>query len=115
MLLVVMVICKTKTGICEEETMLKMNFGEALKALKSGLLVQRSGWNGIDMYLYLVQRSEFEVNRQPLLNIMGRGTVVKYRAHIDMKTADGSCVPWLASQSDLLDEDWMLYQPPEQQ
>lgn len=90
--------------------MILMGFEEALKALKSGLLIQRLGWNGKDMYLYLVNGSEFEVNRPPLNRIMPDGTHVKYRAHIDMKTADGSCVPWLASQSDLLDEDWVIYE-----
>ena len=35
------------------------------------------------------------------------GTEVEYHAHIDMKTAQGYVVPWLASQTDVLAEDWV--------
>jgi len=84
-----------------------MNFGDALKALKSGHSVARAGWNGKDMFLFLVQGSQFKVNRPPLLGIYSEGTEINYRPHIDMKTVNGEIVPWVASQSDLLEEDWM--------
>lgn len=83
-----------------------MNFGEALAELKNGERVTRPGWNGKAMFLYLVPGSTFEVNRPPLLDIYPEGTQIRYCPHIDMRTADGSCVPWLASQTDLLAEDW---------
>lgn len=83
-----------------------MNFGQALEALKAGKRVARAGWNGKGMFLYLVNGSQFTVNRPPLLGIYPEGTVIDYRPHIDMKTADGQCVPWVASQSDLIVEDW---------
>lgn len=83
-----------------------MNFGEALKQLKLGKRVARSGWNGKGMFLFLVNGSTFTVNREPLLSILGGGTQVQYHAHIDMKTAQGYVVPWLASQVDILSEDW---------
>jgi len=83
-----------------------MNFGDAIAALKEGKRVRRTGWNGKNMFLFLVPGSQFKVNREPLLSIMGEGTVVDYHAHIDMKTAQGYVVPWLASQADMLDEDW---------
>jgi Protein of unknown function (DUF2829) len=83
-----------------------MDFSAALLALKSGKLVARAGWNGKGMFLFLVPGSRFSVNRPPLLGIYDEGEVVDYHAHIDMKTAQGYVVPWLASQSDLLDEDW---------
>jgi hypothetical protein len=84
-----------------------MNFSEALVNLKSGLKVAREGWNGKDMFLFLVPGSTFTVNRAPLLGIYPEGTQIQYHAHIDMKTAQGYVVPWLASQSDLLGEDWI--------
>ena len=83
-----------------------MNFGDALKALQEGMRVYRHGWNGRGMYLYLVPGSQFVVNRKPLVDILGSGAVVDYRPHIDMKTADDQHVPWTASQSDLLADDW---------
>ena len=84
-----------------------MNFGQAIEVLKTGNKVTRVGWNGKDMFLFLVQGSQFKVNRPPLLGIYPEGTVINYRPHIDMKTVNGEIVPWVASQSDLLEEDWM--------
>ena len=83
-----------------------MNFSDALLKLKEGALVARKGWNGKGMFLYLVPGSTFTVNRKPLLGIYPEGTEITYCPHIDMKTADGSCVPWLASQTDILADDW---------
>ena len=84
-----------------------MNFGQAIEALKTGNKVTRVGWNGKDMFLFLVQGSQFKVNRPPLLGIYPEGTEINYRPHIDMKTVNGEIVPWVASQSDLLEEDWI--------
>lgn len=85
-----------------------MNFSDALIAIKEGKRIRRSGWNGKGMFLFLVAGSQFKVNREPLLSILGEDTVVTYHAHIDMMTAQGYVVPWLASQSDLLDDDWEI-------
>lgn len=83
------------------------SFGSAVEALKQGYKVARSGWNGKNMFLFLVQGSTFKVNRPPLLGIYPEGTEINYCPHIDMKTADDKVVPWLASQTDVLEEDWM--------
>ena len=84
-----------------------MNFGQAIEVLKTGNKVTRVGWNGKDMFLFLVQGSQFKANRPPLLGIYPEGTEINYRPHIDMKTVNGEIVPWVASQSDLLEEDWI--------
>jgi len=86
------------------------NFSWALTMLKDGYKITRKGWNGADMFLFLVNGSTFEVNRPPLNEIYPEGTKVNYHAHIDMKTADGTIVPWVASQTDLLAEDWDIVQ-----
>lgn len=85
-----------------------MNFGEAIAALKQGSKVARQGWNGKGMFLFLVPGSTFIVNRPPLLGIYPEGTVINYHSHIDMKAADGTVVPWVASQSDMLADDWEI-------
>jgi len=85
-----------------------MNFGQALEQLKIGNRVARSGWNGKDMFLFFVPGSKFTVNRAPLLGIYPEGTEISYRAHVDMKTAQGDVVPWLCSQTDMLAEDWVV-------
>lgn len=85
-----------------------LSFSEALAAVKIGHRLQRAGWNGKGMFVFLVAGSVFKVNREPLLSILGEGTEVQYHGHIDMRTADGTIVPWLASQTDLLAEDWQI-------
>ena len=85
-----------------------MNFSQALESIKLGSRVAREGWNGKKMFLFLVPGSRFRVNRAPLLGIYPEGTEVDYCPHIDMKTADDRIVPWLASQTDLLADDWVV-------
>ncbi len=83
-----------------------LTFSAALEAIKAGSRVARAGWNGAGMFLFLVPGSTFKVNRPPLMGIYPEGTEIRYHAHIDMKTADDMVVPWLASQTDLLSDDW---------
>lgn len=87
------------TGLC---------FSQALVHLKNGGRVARKGWNGKGMFIFKVNGSRFITNREPLLSILGEGTEVQYQTHYDMKTADGSIVPWLCSQSDMDAEDWEI-------
>lgn len=79
-----------------------MNFGHALEALKSGGYVSRAGWNGKGMWLSLIE--VYQVGYHP--GIVGR-TLLPW---IGMRTADGAFVPWLASQTDMLANDWGIVQ-----
>ncbi len=87
-----------------------MHFSDALKRIKLGERLFRKGWNGANMFIFLVEGSEFVVNRKPLLGIYPRGKEITYQPHIDMKTVDGSVVPWLCSQTDMLADDWAVVQ-----
>lgn len=82
--------------------------GWAVKQMWNGSRVRRAGWNGKGMFLFLVPGSTFQVNRPPLLGIYPEGTTINYHPHVDMKTADGTIVPWLCSQTDLLAADWEI-------
>jgi len=81
-----------------------MSFGGALEALKIGYRVAREGWNGKGMWLQL----EKIHTHTPLRD----GMVMQ--PFISMKTVDDTLVPWLASQTDLLDSDWMIVETPEE-
>lgn len=71
-----------------------MNFGEAIRLLKAGGKVARKGWNGKGMYLYLYT---FVI---PARDVILEPCIV-------MLTAQGRHQPgWLASQADMLAEDW---------
>lgn len=85
----------------------QFDFSDALNMIKNGLKMARLGWNGKDMFVFLVEGSKFKVNRPPLLGIYEEGTPIDYHGHIDMKTADGQIVPWVCSQTDMLAEDWV--------
>lgn len=85
-----------------------MNFGHALLALKQGHRVARKGWNGKGMFVFMVAGSQFEVNREPLASILGIGTEVTYRPHLDMKDAQGEIGVWTPSQIDLFADDWFI-------
>ena len=85
-----------------------ISFGLAIEAMKKGLKVCRTGWNGKGMFLFLVPGSTFQVNRAPLLGIYPEGTTINYCPHIDMKAADGSIFAWNPNQLDVLADDWMI-------
>lgn len=76
-----------------------LTFSDALTFLKAGKRVHRSGWNGKGMFLFRVP-----AHKDACIEMDGE--IVEFRGHIMMKTAPGYIVPWLASQTDLLDEDW---------
>lgn len=85
------------------------DFGWALNALRKGKAVARKGWNGKGMFLVFQPGSEVPGNmmrNEPAKKFYGDSTV-KICGHIDMKAADGTyVVGWLASQTDILAEDW---------
>ena len=97
-----------------------MDFGQALVALKNGEKVARKGWNGKGMFIYLVNEQKIpndmlrneadkHINGQYKTESSRRGRRTTINGHIDMKAADGSIVVgWLASQTDLLAEDWEI-------
>jgi hypothetical protein len=88
--------------------MSNLNIGQAVETIKRGMKVARNGWNGKGMYLYYVPE-----NKHPFTTEIGRQLadedgLVQYGAYIAMKTAQGNVIPWLASQTDMLAEDWMV-------
>lgn len=95
------------------ETAGGMTFGHAIEALKKGYKVSRKGWNGKGMFLYSTPGSKVPFSKmkpetqKALIN--HPESTVTINGHIDMKAADGTLViGWLASQTDMLAEDWMI-------
>lgn len=88
-----------------------MSFSGALAALKAGQRVARAGWNGKGMWLVLVPGSTFPITAdRPVGKALPHrvGEMMDYLPHIDMLTAQGALVPWLASQTDVLADDWTV-------
>lgn len=79
------------------------SFGDAIKYLKRGLKVSRKGWNGKGMYLFLA-------DGENLTSCLSEGDF-ECASSVCMKTAQNTiCVGWLASQADMLSEDWTFFE-----
>lgn len=79
----------------------EMNFGHALELLIRGEKVARKGWNGKGMFLFLATGKQFESDN------LGDQLPEIVNDVICMKTAQNTiCIGWLASQADMLSEDW---------
>ena len=81
-----------------------MNFESALTALKNGEKLSREGWNGKGIFIKLQRPDENSKMTSPYIYIDTTGFVT------DNEVAPKSCVPWIASQTDLLANDWGLVQ-----
>lgn len=94
----------------------KFDIGVAIRLTKLGVRVCRTGWNGKDMFLAYQKGYPDGINiNKNTAEATGikEGTPCKFLPYLMMKTADveTTFVPWLASQTDILAEDWMLYTP----
>lgn len=77
------------------------DFGLAIHAMKHGKRVARAGWNGKGMWLKLVPADLADP-------VAFQHAALDALPWIGMKTADDKFVPWLASQTDVLAEDWSI-------
>ena len=92
-----------------------MNFGWAIEQLKAGNKVTRKGWNGKGMYLWLMPATTVKAEwcKEPVLKKLAEdnGGEIECLGTIRMFTHDSTgrnaiLTGWLASQSDMLAEDW---------
>lgn len=76
-----------------------LEFGDVVHLLKIGKKLSRAGWNGKGMWLELQRPDEHSKMTLPYVYL-------NYPA--DAQNTPGARVPWLASQTDMLAEDWMV-------
>ena len=77
-----------------------MSFGLAIEAMKRGHRVARKGWNGKGMYVWLCDENGPWTNSE--------GKTFARQPYLYMKTAQDMVVPWVAAQSDVLGDDWVV-------
>jgi hypothetical protein len=70
-----------------------MDFGKALRWMKKGAYLHRLNWNGRGMWVHLQRPDENSKMTLP---------------YIYMYTAQGDQVPWVASHTDMLSDDWVV-------
>lgn len=94
-----------------------LTFGAAIEAMKAGKRVTRAGWNGKGMYLWLMPAATLKAEwcREPHLKAMAdaNGGEIEAMGTIRMYTVNAHgrravLTGWLASQSDMLAEDWII-------
>ena len=80
-----------------------LDFGEAIRIVKNGGRVARKGWNGKDQYIELATNISY-VNR--LNEIVNSKHCAIGNKAIAFVGTSGTQMGWLASQADMLAEDW---------
>ena len=92
-----------------------LNFGEAIEALKEGKRVAREGWNGKGMFLFLLpagtvpKKAIYDPALRVVIESEVGGETFEALGSIRMFTADKKILTgWLASQTDILSEDWII-------
>ena len=87
-----------------------MDFSDALIQAKHRHRIHRTGWNSKDMWVVLQKGypEGIKINfNTAIATGIPEGTVCKFLPYLMLRTADGSFVPWLISQTDVLASDWM--------
>ena len=82
-----------------------MNFGKAIDLLKEGKKVSRKGWNGKNQYIELATNISYKNVDGEIININHKTIGNKAIAFVG---TSGVQIGWLASQSDMLSDDWEL-------
>lgn len=96
----------------DRRPMKNMSFGYATHAMKMGLRAARAGWNGKGMWIAYSPGNTVEPGKlwSPAAAkwSLRIGRAVEVLPYLIMKTADDKIVPWLASQTDVLANDWEI-------
>ena len=82
-----------------------MDFGKAIKLLKEGKRVQRQGWNGKEQYIELATNISYRNTNAEVVNAEHDAIGNKAIAFVG---TSGVQLGWLASQADMLAEDWKV-------
>ena len=80
-----------------------MDFGEAIKKVKAGYKIQREGWNGKEQYVELASSISYVNAQGKIVNVEHAAIGNKALAFVG---TSGVQLGWLASQADMLAEDW---------
>ena len=83
-----------------------MDFGQAIKDVKAGKRIQREGWNGKNQYIELATCISYKNTKGETVNINHDAIGNNALAFVG---TSGVQLGWLASQADMLAEDWRSF------
>ena len=81
-----------------------MTFGEAIQKVKEGTRIQREGWNGKNQYVELATCLSYKNSAGEIVNAEHEAIGNKALAFVG---TSGVQIGWLASQADMLADDWV--------
>ena len=82
-----------------------MTFGEAIQKVKEGARIQRKGWNGKKQYVELATCLSYKNAAGEIVNAEHEAIGNKALAFVG---TSGVQIGWLASQADMLADDWIV-------
>ncbi len=88
-------------------------FSSALSALKDGHAIQRAGWNGNNLFVYMVPAAAYPAQTGIAKAYFGEGAKVPYGAYMAIKGGDNVVNTWVPSVTDCLAEDWIILEQPQ--
>lgn len=83
-----------------------LSFGDALVALEAGKRLQRAGWNGKGMFVYLVPANSYPAQTGAAKAHFGENAMVPYNPYFAIKNVDNTVSTWVPSVNDCLAKDW---------
>lgn len=84
-----------------------LNFGQALEEVKRGKKIAREGWNGAGQYVFLAHAVDFDTDTD-LPELYDDDSLI-IADFLVIRTTNNVMQPgWLASQADMLAEDWYV-------
>lgn len=83
-----------------------MDFGSAIKGMKSGDKVARAGWNGKGMFVYYVPANSYKTTTDIAKKQFGE--MAEYNAYMAIKNVNDTVSTWVPSVNDCLSEDWEI-------
>jgi hypothetical protein len=88
--------------------MSQLNFGDAILKMKSGEKLQRAGWNGKGMFVYLVPAASYPAQTGAAKQYFGESSLVPYNAYFAIKNVNETVSTWVPSVNDCLADDWLV-------
>lgn len=76
--------------------------------LRHGRRLSRAAWGDKEKFIFLVNGSQFPVNREPLISFYSKGSMINYQQHIDIQNGRGNVSVWSPAQGDILADDWFI-------
>lgn len=100
-----------KKEICKKEKVTNLDFGKAIQYLKEGKKLSRDGWNGKNQYIELATNISYVNAKSEVINAEHEAIGNKVIAFVG---TSGVQLGWLASQADMLAEDWKIFKEREE-